>query len=129
MNSKFDGIIFDVDGVLIDVKNSFLKAIKETTTYILKNWYGKNVSVTEADIEAIKCVKGFNNDWDATYRLIELLDKEVPRIDFSSEAEIVDKKTQQTKKYRDIRFVFDTYYWGSDLFSKKYKVSPAFIKK
>lgn len=125
--SKFncDGIIFDVDGVLIDVKESFLLSIKKTTEFVLKNWYNKKVNVTQKDIEAIKRIKGFNNDWDTTYALIELFMQGKPLI----LVKIVNKKTQQSKKYRDIRLIFDTFYWGSEFFIKQYKIKSPFANK
>ncbi|MGB9836921.1 MAG: HAD hydrolase-like protein [Candidatus Saccharicenans sp.] len=51
---------FDVDGVLIDVRESYLRALAETTEHFL----GKPVTVEEA--VRIKTELGINNDWDAT---------------------------------------------------------------
>jgi len=38
--SDVDGIIFDCDGVLVDVSNSYDLAIQRTTTYVLKEIAG-----------------------------------------------------------------------------------------
>lgn len=51
---------FDVDGVLIDVSQSYHLALAETCSYFL----GKPVSVEEAI--SLKNGLGINNDWDAT---------------------------------------------------------------
>lgn len=64
MNTKYDGLIFDMDGVLVDVSQSYREAIRQTASYFLK----RNVQMSEVD--QIKNVSGMNNDWDATYALI-----------------------------------------------------------
>lgn len=127
--NKFDGIIFDIDGVLIDVKESFLLSIKKTTEYILKNWYNKKINVTQKDVETIKRVKGFNNDWDATHALIDLFKQGIPRQSFGSFVKHVSKKTQKSKRYKEIRLIFDTFYWGSEFFVKQHKMQSPFTNK
>lgn len=124
-----DGIIFDVDGVLIDVKKSFLLSIKKTTEYVLKNWYNKKINVAQKDVETIKKIKGFNNDWDATYALIDLIKQDISRQSFGSFVKLVSKKTQKNKRYREIRLIFDTFYWGSEFFAKQYKTQSSFTNK
>ncbi len=64
MNTKYDGLIFDMDGVLVDVPRSYRETIRQTAGYFL----GRNVLMTEVD--EIKNKIGMNNDWDATYALI-----------------------------------------------------------
>ena len=64
MNTKYDGLIFDMDGVLIDVSQSYREAIRQTASYFLK----RNVQMSEVD--QIKNMSGMNNDWEATYALI-----------------------------------------------------------
>jgi len=65
----YDCILFDMDGVLVDVRNSYRKAIEETA-----NWYfGKSrisARVGQEDVSAIKSMAGFNNDWDATFAIV-----------------------------------------------------------
>jgi phosphoglycolate phosphatase-like HAD superfamily hydrolase len=69
---NIDGIIFDCDGVLIDVSNSYDLAIKRTTAYILKEI--ANISkfdpVTSKIIDAFKATGGFNDEVDLTYAAI-----------------------------------------------------------
>ncbi len=62
--SKSKGIIFDVDGVLVDVTNSYREAIKQTAAAMT----GKEF--TNIDVEEIKKLPNSNNDWDVTYALI-----------------------------------------------------------
>ncbi|MFA6080824.1 MAG: HAD-IA family hydrolase [Patescibacteria group bacterium] len=64
MNTRYDGLIFDMDGVLVDVTQSYREAIRQTAGYFLK----RNVFMIE--IDRIKNKVGTNNDWDATYVLI-----------------------------------------------------------
>ena len=64
MRTKYDGLIFDMDGVIVDVYRSYREAIRQTASYFLK----RNVSMSEVD--EIKNKAGMNNDWDATYSLI-----------------------------------------------------------
>ena len=64
MKTKYDGLIFDMDGVIVDVYRSYREAIRQTASYFLK----RNVSMSEVD--EIKNKAGMNNDWDATYALI-----------------------------------------------------------
>lgn len=64
MNTKYDGLIFDIDGILVDVSRSYREAIRRTAEYFLK----RNVLMPEVD--QIKNIVGMNNDWDASYSLI-----------------------------------------------------------
>lgn len=64
MKTKYDGLIFDMDGVLVDVSQSYRQAIRQTAGYFLK----RNVLMSEVDL--IKNKVGMNNDWDASYVLI-----------------------------------------------------------
>ena len=36
MKVTYDGLIFDMDGVLVDVSKSYREAIRQTTSYFLK---------------------------------------------------------------------------------------------
>lgn len=60
----FPLLIFDIDGVLVDVSNSYRKAIKKTVFVFTKKL------VTDLNIQELKNKTGFNNDWDLTEELI-----------------------------------------------------------
>jgi HAD superfamily hydrolase (TIGR01548 family) len=60
-----EGIIFDLDGVLLNVTESYRTAIQLT----VKSLSGSKIS--QKNISEIKKINGFNNDWDATYALIK----------------------------------------------------------
>src|SRR3989338_3581075 len=58
-------LIFDIDGVLVDVSKSYRLAIKKTVEYFT----GKNISFEE--IQEYKNNGGLNNDWDLTEAIIK----------------------------------------------------------
>ncbi|PIZ64179.1 hypothetical protein CO051_01520 [Candidatus Roizmanbacteria bacterium CG_4_9_14_0_2_um_filter_39_13] len=64
MKVTYDGLIFDMDGVLVDISKSYREAIRQTTSYFLER------SVLMSEVDEIKNTVGMNNDWDATYALI-----------------------------------------------------------
>ena len=57
-------LVFDMDGVLIDVRKSFRQAIKETYKFFTQK------EVEEEQIKELKNLGGYNNDWDLTEFLI-----------------------------------------------------------
>lgn len=69
---KVDAIIFDCDGVLIDVSNSYELAIKKTVDFILDKFFDHNETdfVATTMIDGFKASGGFNDEVDVTYALI-----------------------------------------------------------
>ncbi len=69
---QLDSIVFDCDGVLIDVSNSYDLAIKKTVDFIVKEMAQVNESglVTTSMIEGFKATGGFNDEIDVAYALI-----------------------------------------------------------
>jgi len=55
-----DAVVLDVDGVLVDVSDSYRRAIVETVERV----HGDTID--RADIQPFKDAGGFNNDWDLT---------------------------------------------------------------
>ncbi len=70
--NEFDAIIFDCDGVLIDVTNSYDNAIIKTTDFVLKNFANvfNATPVTRQIIDDFKKTGGFNDEVDLTYAAI-----------------------------------------------------------
>lgn len=67
--AKIDAILFDIDGVLLDVSGSFRAATIETIQYFAVNELGLEDTgkiLEVEDIEAFKFAGGFNDDWDLT---------------------------------------------------------------
>jgi HAD superfamily phosphatase len=72
---KLDVLIFDIDGVLIDVSESYRSAIRQTVQIYLETVMGLTACdselVSRDDIAALKLAGGFNNDWDLTTALLK----------------------------------------------------------
>ena len=69
---KIDGIIFDCDGVLIDITKSYDLAIIKTTQYVLEQ-FAKITNPINVDfkiIDGFKSTGGFNDEVDLTYAAI-----------------------------------------------------------
>ena len=67
-----DSVIFDCDGVLIDVTNSYDICIQRTSEYILKEIANlqKFDPITSKIIDGFKATGGFNDEVDLTYAAI-----------------------------------------------------------
>lgn len=111
-----DVIVFDMDGVLVDVQNSYRLAIAETYKYFTKR------EISQEDIKAAKNLGGLNNDWDLTYHLLKSAGTWVPYDDIvekfqqmywndgkgciNDESLIIDKTLLETLSQRYILAVF-----------------------
>jgi HAD superfamily phosphatase len=56
-----DAVVLDIDGVLVDVADSYRRAIVESVDRV----YGRTVD--DAGVQRFKDAGGFNNDWELTY--------------------------------------------------------------
>ena len=67
-----DSIVFDCDGVLIDITESYDLAITRTTKYVLKNFakIDNSIDVDFEIIDEFKSTGGFNDEVDLTYAAI-----------------------------------------------------------
>ena len=67
----FDCALFDIDGVLVDIRKSYNAAIKKTVEYMLKSIAGRSFRglVTYQIILKFRQSGGFNNDTDTTYAI------------------------------------------------------------
>ena len=55
-----DAVVLDVDGVLVDVADSYRRAICEAIEYVHRR------TIRRSDVQAFKDAGGFNNDWELT---------------------------------------------------------------
>jgi HAD superfamily phosphatase len=71
-NLTYDCVLFDIDGVLVDIRKSYNAAIKETVDYVLKFITGNSFRtlVTDQIILKFRQSGGFNNDTDTSYAII-----------------------------------------------------------
>ena len=72
---KFDSIIFDCDGVLVDIRNSYDTAINKTISAIMKELFGDDIDdiVTSKIHFGLKSVGGFNDEVAVVYAIIMTL--------------------------------------------------------
>jgi len=115
MKNKFDCLIFDMDGVLIDVSRSYRKAIENTVNYYLaKN--GSSNKISQKEVNYLKNQPGFNNDWDTSYRLVTLVNKET-----LTEIFPVTDEERNTNIFQKIKVLFQIFYLGSELYKSVYE--------
>jgi phosphoglycolate phosphatase-like HAD superfamily hydrolase len=67
----YDCVLFDIDGVLVDVRKSYNATIKRTVEYMLKFITGRSFRtlVTDQIILKFRQSGGFNNDTDTSYAI------------------------------------------------------------
>lgn len=71
--AAIDAVIFDMDGVLLDISQSIRVVNCLSVPYYLRTvlgWPAPDDLLTSADIEMFKNAGGFNDDWDLTYALV-----------------------------------------------------------
>jgi HAD superfamily hydrolase (TIGR01548 family) len=70
-------IVFDMDGVVIDVSRSYREAVRMTARLFFKgaaSWENlPDPLFSHADLARVKQSGGLNNDWDLTFLIINLL--------------------------------------------------------
>jgi HAD superfamily phosphatase len=73
LRQQIDAVIFDMDGVLLDITGSIRVVNCLAVPFYLRECLGWTVSdnlLSSADIEMFKHAGGFNDDWDLTYALV-----------------------------------------------------------
>ena len=70
--SKFDSIIFDCDGVLVDIRKSYDYAINKTISAIMKDLFNDDVSniINSKILYSLKASGGFNDEVSVVYTSI-----------------------------------------------------------
>jgi len=101
-------VIFDLDGTLIEVKDSYKEAIVRTIQHLRPDL---NKGYIYERMQSLKGVPNLNNDWDATYYLLRLIDEEEPKVERDDE-------------WSRMMMIFQSFYLGRDLFLKSYGLSP-----
>ena len=129
-----DAVFLDIDGVLIDVADSYRRAIVESIDRV----HGDTIEYD--DIQLFKNAGGFNNDWELTYAaaLYVLARREKPRLSIetyagliaasgggpaAAETAIADELDPASREQilsewdrERLRDVFQQLYLGSDLY-------------
>jgi HAD superfamily hydrolase (TIGR01548 family) len=101
-------LIFDVDGVLVDVRGSYWRSALDTVHYLT----GRRVTYSE--LHQWKSKPGFNDDWSMVAAWVTSLGKPI--------------------SYDEARYAFEKFYWGSDgkpgnVRNEKILVRPEQIEK
>lgn len=107
---NLDILIFDMDGVLIDVSGSYRKTIQKTVQIYLNSCFGFDLKgkdpFSDEEISLFKMVGGFNNDWDLTSAIILYLlsISDIPplkkRKNFSNISDIITFLNEKASKYK-----------------------------
>ena len=94
-------IVFDMDGVIVDVSKSYREAVRQTARLFFRGAPGWN-SLPEplfslSDLAGIKQSGGLNNDWALTYHVLGLLMTQVGVPDLPDETDswLLHEKTLQ----------------------------------
>jgi HAD superfamily hydrolase (TIGR01548 family) len=140
---QVDAVVLDIDGVLVDVADSYRRAIVES----IERVYGDTIA--RADIQLFKNAGGFNNDWELTdaaaLYVLTSRETEVTVAEFTdaiaergggleaAEAVVRDRLDGATSEAvlsawdpTELRRVFQTLYLGSELFRELEDGEPAF---
>ena len=154
--NEIDAVIFDCDGVLIDVSKSYDRVILKTTQYALENFAKINdaIDVDFKIIDGFKSTGGFNDEVDLTYAAIislvaaKKLEKDQTSFIFdvienadSSGIRSVEKYLENQVDISDIKKqlsypgihhenplyqIFDQLFYGPELYQKLFKNSSNF---
>jgi phosphoglycolate phosphatase-like HAD superfamily hydrolase len=77
MDKRSALVVFDMDGVLVDVSVSYREVVRLSVAAYMRAVLGADSLpgevVTLADVEEIKKAGGYGNDWDLTSAIIDLL--------------------------------------------------------
>ncbi|HEY8140910.1 MAG TPA: HAD family hydrolase [Nitrososphaera sp.] len=67
----YDCALFDIDGVLVDIRKSYNAAIRKTVAFMIREFSGKTFRnlVTDQIILKFRQTGGFNNDTDTCYAI------------------------------------------------------------
>ncbi len=74
--SRMDSLIMDIDGVLVDVSESFPLAVQEAVRLFIQTELGWAIDappVTTGELDEFKRAGGFNNDWDLAQAVVLFL--------------------------------------------------------
>jgi HAD superfamily hydrolase (TIGR01548 family) len=71
--SQVDSLVFDIDGVLIDVRDSYREAACQTVQFYFKEilrFQGSQNLINPEEVKYFKMAGGFNNDWDLSSAVV-----------------------------------------------------------
>jgi len=143
-----DTVIFDIDGVLIDVKKSFRRSIVKTVQFVFTRFFNLDdtgLLVTQEDIAHFKRAGGFNNDWELTFSLVAILSAHlnssvkttadlralVSLSTFSGTGGLAGVLARFSGKlpvdYETVKRIFQEVYWGQEELVRRLKIRPQYV--
>ena len=155
---KSEGIIFDCDGVLIDITQSYDLTIIKTTQYVLENISNifDSIKINSKIIDGFKSTGGFNDEVDLTYASIIALvaAKKLQRDQSEFIFEVIENCDStgiiSAEKYIEsladideiknnlsypgshhdnlLYKIFDQIFYGPDLYEKLFKIKSKFLE-
>ena len=153
-----DGIIFDCDGVLIDITNSYDLTISKTTKYVLEKYSSivDSIDIDSKIIDGFKSTGGFNDEVDLAYAAIiaivaakklqrdqkEFIFEVIKNSDTSgiissekyietlTEINDIKDKLSYPGKHHDnpLYQIFDQLFYGPELYKKLFKNNSEFME-
>ena len=153
-----DGIIFDCDGVLIDITKSYDLTIIKTTKYILENFsnISDSIQIDSKIIDGFKSTGGFNDEVDLAYASIitlvaakklqrdqtEFIFEVIKNCDTSgilSAEKYIEKLTEIDEIKNKLSYpgthhdnplykIFDQLFYGPELYEKLFKNKSQFVE-
>jgi phosphoglycolate phosphatase-like HAD superfamily hydrolase len=103
-----DVVVFDCDGVLLDVRESYSTAVTRTMSIIVKAVTGCDLPDGLLDGRlnyAYKRTGGFNNDWSLTYALTMRILSELPEKQIRKLDEVAGESLKYDTSYERFRFL------------------------
>jgi phosphoglycolate phosphatase-like HAD superfamily hydrolase len=104
--ARVDAIVFDCDGVLLDVRNAYNVGIAATTRRIIEAFTGAEIpeSIFDSKLNhAYKRTGGFNNDWTHAYVIIMRILAEAPESALSK----LNKLAEESLEYASPKQRYD----------------------
>jgi len=153
-----DGIIFDCDGVLIDITKSYDLTIIKTTKYVLENFsnISDSIQIDSKIIDGFKSTGGFNDEVDLAYASIialvaakklqrdqtEFIFEVIKNCDTSgivSAEKYIEKLTEIDEIKNKLSYpgthhdnplykIFDQLFYGPELYEKLFKNRSKFVE-
>ena len=131
---KYDGFIFDIDGVLLDTSRSFNSAIVEAVAFATNS-----NRFTFEEIALLKSIRGFNNDWHVAvagagwvqYNPAVAFESFVQELDrlgggLAAVKQVIPELTEDFERY--LTRLAQEAYGGTTACRKLYGFDPEFIK-
>jgi len=103
-----DAVIFDCDGVLIDIRESYDKAISEAVVYILEGFTGCRFPkdlISDELVFLFRKSGGFNNDWDTCYGVLMFILCNLPedsQRELGSSIKKIDKSEKPLQRFMQV---------------------------